>query len=459
MSRNRETVSEFKADKVIDGMFCLFCLIMNSIVQSMAQNDDFNIVGGQVAPVGRFPYIAALSDQIGDFPICGGILITPNAVLSAAHCGEIKEVFINCFNIRDRFLDDQNCERFLVEEQIIHPNYRQDSISEENDFAIIFLQEESITEPMKYLPSSSDFTIPENEDITIAGWGTTGFLNFNRPVTLRETIIQLVPEDTCNDLYRAEFDENLIQDNMFCASLPGRDSCQADSGGPAFFRCDFLEEDLLIGLISWGRRCAEPNFPGVYAKISSALDFISDAVESRGYSLSLFEGSFDDFCVANGSKAPTPERVPFEVPISWRCDDFRYASLDGCHCNCGAVDPDCFDERSSKRLFGCQEGEICSTAGVCSQPTSFPTLAPTVLSLTSRPSSFPSSFPTTISNSPPSALSSSSALSSLEVAAIVLSLLLFLLLALYILHCVFIKQTVVQEESEEQLQTSAVSEI
>lgn len=55
-------------------------------------------------------------------------------------------------------------------------------------------------------------------------------------------------------------------------------------------------------------------------------------------------------------------RVNSQAPPEWTCDPFSFDSGDGCHCNCGAADPDCLD--ASSPVFGCDDGETCS-GGLC----------------------------------------------------------------------------------------------
>ena len=70
-----------------------------------------------------------------------------------------------------------------------------------------------------------------------------------------------------------------IKDTEFCAGVPdfdmdgitdgGRDSCQGDSGGP--FVCEQDGTAVQYGVVSWGYGCAEPNRPGVYAKLAGTI--------------------------------------------------------------------------------------------------------------------------------------------------------------------------------------------
>jgi len=63
-----------------------------------------------------------------------------------------------------------------------------------------------------------------------------------------------------------------VTDQMFCAGITagGKDSCQGDSGGPII-----TASKQLVGIVSWGEGCAQPNFPGVYSRIGALTSFIS----------------------------------------------------------------------------------------------------------------------------------------------------------------------------------------
>lgn len=74
--------------------------------------------------------------------------------------------------------------------------------------------------------------------------------------------------DVCNVPY-----EGKISESMFCAGFlgeGGKDSCQGDSGGPV------VVNGVQYGIVSWGRGCARPDFPGVYAKVSAGREWIKE---------------------------------------------------------------------------------------------------------------------------------------------------------------------------------------
>jgi len=78
--------------------------------------------------------------------------------------------------------------------------------------------------------------------------------------------VQVQYMDQCRCEYR--FRET-VDGSMLCAFEEGKDSCQGDSGGPLYDK----ENHLLVGVVSWGYSCADPYYPGVYARVAAEVSF------------------------------------------------------------------------------------------------------------------------------------------------------------------------------------------
>jgi secreted trypsin-like serine protease len=102
--------------------------------------------------------------------------------------------------------------------------------------------------------------------LTVAGWGTTSSGGQTLPTNLLKVSVPVVSRADC----RADYGTSAITDRMFCAGQGGKDSCQGDSGGPIVNSAKGL-----VGVVSWGNGCADPNYPGVYTRLSTVLPFIA----------------------------------------------------------------------------------------------------------------------------------------------------------------------------------------
>ncbi len=99
--------------------------------------------------------------------------------------------------------------------------------------------------------------------------------NGSSPETCQYIRVPTITNKDCNIDYD-EFPLS-ITDSMICAGyrgLGGKDSCLGDSGGPLIF--NHGGKAILVGVVSWGRKCAEPSHPGVYSRVTHVLDWIKD---------------------------------------------------------------------------------------------------------------------------------------------------------------------------------------
>jgi len=80
----------------------------------------------------------------------------------------------------------------------------------------------------------------------------------------------------------SKYGSSNILPSMICAAAPGIDSCQGDSGGPLVHKNANGKWEL-VGVVSWGYGCADPNYPGVYARVSNLLPFITQHITDIAY--------------------------------------------------------------------------------------------------------------------------------------------------------------------------------
>ncbi|KAF0307120.1 Venom protease [Amphibalanus amphitrite] len=240
-------------------------------------------VGGVDAQLGKWPWMVLFGrwtdDGLGNW-FCGGTLITDRHVLTAAHCLRPEEAGSVGTHIGDNDLNLQ----FEVEHQVRnvsrvvrHPQY----LGSQNDLAVVRL-----ATPVELTEHVSPICLPPagaehiGQDVEMAGWGLLEF-GGNASDILQEVALRVADPAVCETAYRRvpQFESRFpggFQGTKVCAeSRDGepRDACRGDSGGPLMVR---LADDTyqLVGVVSTGVGCGNPEFPGLYTKVSSYIDWI-----------------------------------------------------------------------------------------------------------------------------------------------------------------------------------------
>ena len=230
----------------------------------MGGDEDLRVVGGEVAPTGRYPYMVELLDPSGEY-ISGASLIAPNLVLTAAHSTVIN---IDAVSIGRQDLSNanENYETIKVVEVVVNPNFRPRKFN--HDAAILKLERASSYQHVK-LNNSSDVPA-DNSELTVMGWGVDesgGISNI-----LKQTQVTTMTNSECK---ATSYLDEEITDAMLCASGDGiRDACDGDSGGPLIIKGQDANSDVQVGIVSFGRGCASVDYPGVYTRISFILPWI-----------------------------------------------------------------------------------------------------------------------------------------------------------------------------------------
>jgi len=226
---------------------------------SSAEYVDIKIVGGvEVNPPGKYPYMVNAGG-------CGASLVAPNVILSAAHCaGYIQTVRIGRHDLSD---NNEQYETFTIAQEVPHPNYNPNTL--DYDYMMLKLNGSSSYAPVA-LDDGSAINLVSGQDLVVAGWGTTSSGGSVSDLLLQAEV-DYVDNSSCNGDYGA----GSITDRMFCASAPGKDSCQGDSGGPIIDEATGIQ----VGVVSWGFGCADPNYPGVYARVSDQYSWIQGYID------------------------------------------------------------------------------------------------------------------------------------------------------------------------------------
>lgn len=239
------------------------------------------IINGQSANQSAWPWMISYGSK--RIHICGGTLITPEYILTAAHCfhsnDEDNPIDISTIEIRIGLTDltDVTHENlFAIRKLISHHEFNPSTY--QNDIALIRLDRSilpSDTIQMLCLPRYSSYLYPPvNSTVIAIGWGHTIDPlidpNASTPTHLQQTILSVLPiiKSRC---FEQEID---FPDQQFCAGYENgfSDTCQADSGSPLMFFNEHHWE--LVGIVSYGIGCAQKRLPGVYTRVSAYLDWI-----------------------------------------------------------------------------------------------------------------------------------------------------------------------------------------
>lgn len=236
--------------------------------------DANRILGGGGTGQLEYPFIALLYRSDGTYyptPSCGGALITPNMVITAAHCQEIVKVVIGA---HERLNEGEVCrESFDVVDRFAHPSYTGGTGSE-FDIAIMVLSgNSSYPAATPYNPTLAGIPNLESEgvNLVVAGWGKLG-QNGQYPSSLHAVKVPVADQAACHQSYSQAFFGYTDKTRTICVGAEGYDSCIGDSGGPLFRTYDGVA--YIVGVVSWGWGCGRQGYPGVYARVSKFLEFV-----------------------------------------------------------------------------------------------------------------------------------------------------------------------------------------
>ncbi|MFD1149282.1 S1 family peptidase [Saccharothrix hoggarensis] len=217
---------------------------------------DGRVVGGERVPIAAHPWVVYLTDA-GGFQFCGGTLVAPTKVVTAAHCvnGRTPRNTRVVAGREDKRSGDGVVAR--LSRIWVHPDYV--TADQGDDIAVLTLRTPVDYTPLPLAGPSDEALYQPGTNGWVLGWGRTSEQGPSSRYLLRATVPVMADQD-CRAAY-LQFDPA----EMTCAGYPegGVDTCQGDSGGP------FVAGGKLIGVTSWGEGCARPGKPGIYTEVKA----------------------------------------------------------------------------------------------------------------------------------------------------------------------------------------------
>ncbi|MFF6997338.1 trypsin-like serine protease [Streptomyces sp. NPDC008313] len=269
-------------------------LSADTSAQTSGSRIDPKIIGGSETTITSAPWMAQLwyfddrgttdeGDDLGFF--CGGAVVSPTKILTAAHCVKGYDWHANgaiVTNSSQLPTTDASGDTDLhggtvsgVWRQWNHPSYSASTI--DNDIAVLTLPNPVTAKPIRMTTSTDTASYASGTQAKVYGWGRTTSTSEDVSETLKTATLPVQSDSTCAGAYGSDF----VKGHMVCAGTPATGSdtgttsaCNGDSGGP------LVVGGRIVGVVSWGvEDCVEAGAYSVFSKVSTYVGAAYPRVE------------------------------------------------------------------------------------------------------------------------------------------------------------------------------------
>ena len=264
-------------------------------------------MNGQEVKGGSWPFIVGLlANTDGTFynrHICGGSVLSPTRVLTAAHCvhkgdGKTPTEGLQVVVGEHDLTSTDGPERVVNVNCIkMHPKYNH--TTEDFDFAILEVDDmelNGIDRSIVCLPELNQHVKAMNgegqQQCYVAGWGNTGYdkvqeISRDQAEKLISVRLDIFTDEYCRANFKKDFDEihgvkgwMPADGSAFCAGRQDaeKNACVGDSGGPLVCVVDGVA--IQYGIVSHGVGCGtQVDYAGAsYGKVAAEIEWISAQV-------------------------------------------------------------------------------------------------------------------------------------------------------------------------------------